>query len=313
MDTPVDADPTGAPIAVCWKWVDLRPEIDPLTGAVSAGDERFGGVGASDRAALEVALQARERWGCEVVVISAGPAPAEVGLREALACGAQRAIRVDLASDAPSESVAAALADALDALVPEVALVICGDYSPDRGSGSVPAFLAARRQVAQALGVVGVEFADRFGPDTPLRVRRRLDGGRREHLALTASAVISVEGSVATLRRAPLSASLSRSRLPVTVTPGPVVDEHPHRPTRAVRPRPRDLAGPAGETALERIRHLTGATTGEGRRRTVLELPPEEAAAVLLAEIARSERDTSNPTAAGTSDADRTATAPSDR
>ena len=313
MDLPTDADLTGAPIAVCWKWVDLRPEIDPLTGAVSARDERFGGVGASDRAALEIALRARERWGCEIVVISAAPAPAEVGLREALACGAQRAIRVDLASDAPSEVVAGALADALDALVPEVGLVICGDYSPDRGSGSVPAFLAARRQVAQALGVVGVEFADRFGPATPLRVRRRLDGGRREHLALTTSAVVSVEGSVATLRRAPLSASLSRSLLTVTVIAGPVTSEHPNRPTRPVRPRPRDLAGPVGETALERIRHLTGATSGEGRRRTVLELPAEDAAAALLAEIARSDRDASNPSPSGASGANGAPSAPSDR
>lgn len=55
-------------VVVAMKWVDLRPEIDPLTGVVSS-DERWFGASASDRAALEWALRAGETWGRPVQVI----------------------------------------------------------------------------------------------------------------------------------------------------------------------------------------------------------------------------------------------------
>ena len=41
---------------------------------------------------------------------------------------------------------------------PGAGLVLCGDLSADRGSGSVPAFLAAHLGAAQALGLVAVEL-----------------------------------------------------------------------------------------------------------------------------------------------------------
>ena len=52
-------------IAVCVKWVDLRPEIDALTGAVSTDERRFG-FSSADEAALELALRIVQARGGDV-------------------------------------------------------------------------------------------------------------------------------------------------------------------------------------------------------------------------------------------------------
>ena len=43
------------------KWVDRRPEVDPLTGAVHT-DARTSGPSDADEAALEWALRIGEAW-----------------------------------------------------------------------------------------------------------------------------------------------------------------------------------------------------------------------------------------------------------
>ncbi len=241
-------------IAVCIKWIGA-----PATPGVSAADE----------AAIEMALRHAEVTGVSVIAVSVGSAAADHGLRQALACGATTAIRVDAPDDMDSAAVAAALAP----VVAHSAAVWCGDYSADRGTGSVPAFLAARLQRQQALGLVGVEFGD------PLRVIRRLDGGRREVLLVTGPAVLSVEGSIARMRRASLRAALASQSAEVwaygtTVAPSgnssPVV-------VRPYRPRARVLAAPVGATALDRLLVLTDASCAPQPGETI-EAGPAEAA-----------------------------------
>ena len=174
-------------IAVCVKWVADRCE---------PGDDRFAAVAAAGG----------ELHHHDVVVVTAGPPSAERALRDALADGATSAIRIDLPTageaaenrgDVPSIVVAAALAEA----VAGAAFVWCGDLSTDRGSGSVPAFLAACLGAAQALGGVAVQMGDEPGGHQVV-VTRRLDGGRRAVVGVKAPAVISVEGAAARLRRA---------------------------------------------------------------------------------------------------------------
>ena len=125
--------------------------------------------------------------------------PVPRSVREAIAAGATSAVRVDASTELDSQVVAVALAEHLG----DRDLVVCGDYSLDRGTGSVPAFLAGELSMAQALGLleVGVDRDDAGA----LRVVRRLDGGRREILDVTPPAVLSVEGSAASLRRASLA------------------------------------------------------------------------------------------------------------
>src|SRR5271165_951834 len=249
--------------ALGWSW--QRAEVDPLTGTVSA-DRHDRGPSLSELAALEHALRLAQRWDAQVVAATVGPAEADAMLRDALAAGAAEALRVEppgrAAGPRPADLVggrpesAAALAVALRQRYEVPDLVLCGDRSADRGTGSFPAFLAAALNAAQALGVVRLEPEG----DGELRVHRRLDGGRREVLRVRRPAVVSVETAGMRLRRAGLPATLASRRAVIPVTRAaaatapriPVLGAHPYRP------RPRELARPSG-TALHRTLELTGA------------------------------------------------------
>jgi electron transfer flavoprotein beta subunit len=263
-------------VGVCLKWVDLRPEVDRLSGAVYH-DARSTGLSDADQAALEWALRAGEAWAEPVIAVTAGPAGADGMLRDALAAGASSVVRIDLDAALPSAAVAAAIVPHLRGCN----VIVCGDLSVDRGSGSVPAFLAAHLGAAQALGLVAVEL----GAAGTVRALRRLDGGRRERLLVPAPAVCSVEGSTARLRRAALHAVLAARRAAVPVHPGPSgPGANGHHAARPYRPRARALPPPHGD-ALDRVRQLTtGASHTTHGQPEVLE--PVAAAARLFDAIA---------------------------
>lgn len=265
-------------IAACLKFVDRRPEVDPLTGEVHT-DVRSSGLSDADQAALEWALRLGESWGEEVVALSAGDQDADAVLREAIAVGASSAIRVEIPRSVASSTVAAALAATADG----VDLFVCGDWSLDRGSGSVPAFLAAHAEAAQALGLVTVEPVERG----VLRCERRLDGGRRERLVVRAPAVISVEGSSARLRRAPLAAALAATRAHVEVRQPALAATLVEAPTRTgpFRPRPRVLPPPPRDLSpRERVLALTGALVERTPPKRIV-MEPGEAADFLLEQL----------------------------
>jgi electron transfer flavoprotein beta subunit len=241
-------------IAVCIKW--------------AAGSESSG-MSAADEAAVETALCHAHATRNTLIAVTVGGPAADQCLRRALACGAATAIRVDAPDAMDSASVAAALGP----VVAHSSTVWCGDYSTDRGTGSVPAFLAALLNRQQALGLISVDFVD------PLRVTRRLDGGRREVLRITGQAVLSVEGSVARLRRAPLRAALSAQKAEVlpygtTLVPTGNASGISMRP---YRPRARVLPAPIGMTPLERLRELTDVSSAPQPGETI-EASPADAA-----------------------------------
>jgi electron transfer flavoprotein beta subunit len=251
-------------IAACWKWI------------APGGDERWAGASESDRAALEVALQLAAAADDDVTVVAVGGPEVEAGLREALAVGAARAVRIDAPADLASEAVARAIV----AAVSGARWIVCGDVSADRGSGSVPAFVAAELGAAQALGLLSVT-ADAGGA----RAVRRLDGGRREVLAVTAPAVLSVEGSAARLRRASLRAELAARSVVVDVLPGPGGPvEHPDAVQR-YRPRARALAAPVG-APLARVLQLTDAGGSTSTTHELVSLDPAAAADRILDALA---------------------------
>jgi len=258
-------------IAVCWKWVSLDRERE--------ADRRWSGVSTADEAALEVALSIAERADMtpgaapsEVTVICLGPPSADDVLREAIAAGATAAVRVDASTELDSQVVAVALAEHLG----DRDLVVCGDYSLDRGTGSVPAFLAGELSMAQALGLleVGLDHVD-----GALRVVRRLDGGRREILDVTPPAVLSVEGSAASLRRASLAASLAARTAPVASVPGPH-GRLPESEIHPYRPRARVLPAPTGGS-LDRVRQILDVGGSDTHAELVTLDPPAAASKIL--------------------------------
>ena len=266
-------------VAVCLKWVDQRVDADALLRA-ELPDERFAGVSASDQAALEWALRYRDGLeAAQVVVITVGPAPAEAVLRDAMAVGADRAVRVDMPFGAPSRFVAGALA----AVATGAHVIWCGDASFDRGTGSVPAYLAADLDIAQALGLVAIELPEHGRG--PIGALRRLDGGRRERVSIDGPTVLSVEGSTAMLRRAPLRGLLGKPPIDVVSGATPMLPVQVHE-ARPYRPRARTFAPPAGATALERIKALTSAGSAPNTHGDAETLDPPAAADRILAALA---------------------------
>ncbi len=277
--------------AMGWSWQEA--DVDPLTGAISASPHDRGPDGA-DFAALEHAMSLAEKWDAQVIAATVGPAEADEMLKDALAAGATGALRVEPARRSslprPAELVGggqnrpAAFAAALRQRYGVPDLVLCGDRSADRGTGSFPAFLAAALNAAQALGVVRLEPEG----DGELRVHRRLDGGRREVLRVRCPAVVSVEAAGVRLRRAGLPETLASRRAVIPVVDAPAVAGHrvPVLGAHPYRPRPRELPVPSG-TALHRTLELTGALVERTPPTVVGPLPPAQAADELLGYLRR--------------------------
>src|SRR5450755_2802757 len=277
--------------ALGWSWQET--EVDPLTGILTA-DPRDRGPGRSELAALEQALRLAQRWDARVVAATVGPGDADSLLRDALAAGADEALRVEVlagsAGPLPADLVggeqesATALAAALRQRYGVPDLVLCGDRSADRGTGSFPAFLAAALNAAQVLGVVRMEPEG----DGELRVHRRLDGGRREVLRVRCPAVVSVEAAGVRLRRAGLPETLASRRAVIPVIDAPATAGHrvPVLGAYPYRPRPRGLPVPSG-TALHRTLQLTGALAERTPPTVLGPLSPEQAADELLGYLRR--------------------------
>jgi electron transfer flavoprotein beta subunit len=272
-------------VLVAMKWVPLRVEIDPLTGAQHV-DDRFSGASPADLAALEWALRLGETRSQPVVAVTVGPAAADAMLRDAIAVGATRAVRVGDRGGESSETVARAIAAV--ARRERATSVLAGDWSLDRGSGSVPPLIADELDWPMACGLVSLSIGD----DSTVSLERRLDGGRRERLQLSpgATAVLSVEGATARLRRAPL-AGVVAARMAVIehVAHGQLGVSATHAVSSAhvepYRPRTRIHDGPSTTLdARRRVEILTGAFSDRTPPQRV-ELSPAAAAERIIEQL----------------------------
>lgn len=260
-------------MVACLRITDLRPGVDPLTGAITR-DTWGNGLSAADAAALEHALRIAEAWSGRVLAITVGPSTIEPVLKEVMALGAS-VVRVPTEEAATDQGYAEELAGDQQGLARTVtaaiapfgqpSLVLCGDRSVDRGTGALPAFLAHELGAAQALGLVSIGVD---GATQALIGERRLDGGWRERLRVPLPAVCSVEGAGIRLRRAPLAGALWAEAASVTThEPAPRLDRGSSDgssathvgATRAFEPRTRVLPAPDSHDPRIRLLALTGA------------------------------------------------------
>ncbi|MGE5289221.1 MAG: mycofactocin-associated electron transfer flavoprotein beta subunit [Micromonosporaceae bacterium] len=282
----------GAGIGVALKLAAGRVDVDPLTG-VAEPDRVPAGASAAGLAALEIALMLRDSWQTQVVVATAGSADAEPMLRDALARGADHAIRIEVpyghaagwghgagmpGTPSALDTAAGLLANALAGCP----VVLCGgassDHSHRSGTGAVPALIAAHGGRAQALGLTRVEPGPEQGT---VHAERRLDGGWRERLLVRAPMVLSIEGGTARPRRAALATVLASRNAEITVLSGagagPPDQEEGAMIVMPYRPRARVLPAPGGETPLDRVMSLLGTGTHRGQTERVQAEPPAAA------------------------------------
>ena len=201
-------------IAVCVKQVVTREwplRVDEARTWVEDRDASFE-MNEPDAYALEEALRLREQHGGEVVVCSAGPARAAQVVREALARGADRAIRVE--GDGLAAADAAMVAEALAAAMrdEQFELVLTGLQSDDQGFAQTGVVLAELLGIPHATIIMEVQVAD-----GRLRVKRELEGGWFQWVSMPTPALLTIQSGINQLRYATLKGIMAAKRKEVRV------------------------------------------------------------------------------------------------
>lgn len=261
-------------IAVCLARVpDPKTiEVDPLTGEID-GSRMLHILNPSDAAALELALRLR-RDGDTLMALSVGDVDAEMVLREALAVGADRVLRLweEGRTNTKPAVTSLLLAAALQTEgVPD--LVFCGGRSLGRGSGKLPALLGEYLGWPVVTDIIQLEIQA-----ARVYFQRRLIRGGRSEGEVTMPAVLAIAADNVELRYASLPRLMQARRASIPVRQLPDLGLSPldlnfHASTvhaaTPPRPRPRTIHIPTGDLAPhERVGQIMSA--GVGRKTTQL-------------------------------------------
>ena len=244
-------------IAACIKQVPTRewqPRLNDAKTWIREGDASFE-MNEPDAYALEECLRLRERHGGEVVVCAAGPARVAQVIREALARGADRAIHVEHEGLASADAfvTAAALADAMREEAFD--LVLTGLQSDDQGHAQVGVILAERLGIPHGTIIMDVQVED-----GRLRVKRELEGGWFQWVALPLPALLTIQSGINQLRYATLKGIMAAKKKDVRrVVPAALAE--PRQSIRSLyvpgkTKRTQMLDGSATEAAAELVRRL---------------------------------------------------------
>ena len=196
-------------IAVCIKQVPTRewqPRLNDQKTWIREQDVGYE-MNEPDAYALEESLRLREKHGGEVVVCSAGPARVQTVIREALARGADRAIHVE--HDSLGAADAFVLADALAAAMKEEKfdLVLTGLQSDDQGHGQTGVILAERLGIPSSTIIMEVQVER-----GALRVKRELEGGWFQWIAMPLPALLTIQSGINQLRYATLKGIMAAKK-----------------------------------------------------------------------------------------------------
>ena len=132
-------------------------------------------INPDDKNAIEAALALKDQNGAEVIVVTMGPPPAEGMLREIMAMGADRAVRVSGREFGGSDTFATSqiLAAAINKIgVDEDDIVFCGRQAIDGDTAQVGP------QIAEKLGIPQITYAaDIKVEGKKVTVKRMLEDG----------------------------------------------------------------------------------------------------------------------------------------
>jgi electron transfer flavoprotein beta subunit len=244
-------------IAVCIKQVPTRewqPRLRDDKAWIREQDVSYE-MNEPDAYALEEALRLREKHGGEVVVCSAGPVRVQQVLREALARGADRALHVE--DDALSSADASVTAGAMAAAMTEEKfdLVLTGLQSDDQGHGQTGVVLAERLGIPHSTIIMEVQV-----DAGTLRVKRELEGGWFQWVAMPLPALLTIQSGINQLRYATLKGIMAAKKkeirkvaLPAGLQPAQQIVAL-SLPSRAKQTQ--IIGGSAAEAARELVRRL---------------------------------------------------------
>jgi electron transfer flavoprotein beta subunit len=132
-------------------------------------------INPDDKNAVEAALKLKDATGCEVVVVTMGPPPAEGMLRELIAMGADRGVLISGREFGGSDTFATSqiIAAAINRIgVAKDDIVFCGRQAIDGDTAQVGP------QIAEKLGIPQISYAaDIKVGDGKVTVKRMLEDG----------------------------------------------------------------------------------------------------------------------------------------
>jgi electron transfer flavoprotein beta subunit len=156
-------------------------------------------INEADAYALEAALLLKEKHGGEVVVLCAGPERAGQAIREALAKGADRGLFIEC-EDLPELDTLAVAQRLVSAVKPEQPdLILTGLQSDDLGLGQTGVVMAELLGIPHATIIMQAEVQD-----GTIRVKRELENGWFQWVALPMPALLTVQSGISKLRYATL-------------------------------------------------------------------------------------------------------------
>jgi electron transfer flavoprotein beta subunit len=196
-------------IAVCIKQVPTREWHPRLTddGTWIREQDVSYEMNEPDAYALEEGLRLREKHGGEVVVCSAGPARVQQVIREALARGADRAIHVEDPALGAADAFAAAAALAPPMAAEQFDLILTGLQSDDQGHAQFGPVLATRLGVPHSTIIMEVQVDGQS-----LRVKRELEGGWFQYVAMPLPALLTIQSGINQLRYATLKGIMAAKK-----------------------------------------------------------------------------------------------------
>jgi electron transfer flavoprotein beta subunit len=244
-------------IAVCIKQVPTRewqPRLNDDKTWIREGDASFE-MNEPDAYALEEGLRLKEKHGGEVVVCSAGPSRVAQVIREALARGADRAIHVedDALASADAFLTSAALAAAMQE--EKFDLVLTGLQSDDQGFAQVGVIMAEILGLPHATIIMEVNV-----DGSSLRVKRELEGGWFQWVAMPLPAVLTIQSGINQLRYATLKGIMAAKKKEI-----------------------RKAAAPGGAAAKQKIVSLYAPE--KGKKTQIIPGSPAEAAKELVRKL----------------------------
>jgi electron transfer flavoprotein beta subunit len=244
-------------IVVCIKQVvtrEMQVRVNEAQTWIRDGEASWE-LNEPDAYALEEALRLREKHGGEVVVISAGPTRVTQVLREALARGADRAIHVDGEHLATADAFTAAAALAAGLGSEKIDLVLTGLQSDDQGFAQVGVVLAEKLGVSHSTIIMDVQVQGET-----LRVKRELEGGWFQWIAMPLPAVLTIQSGINQLRYATLKGIMAAKKKEIRAVPAPPAPPARQRITAVYMPekskQTRMIGGSPAEAAAELVRAL---------------------------------------------------------
>jgi len=188
-------------ILVAIKQVPVRDStlrVDAAGRWIDEADLSFE-INEPDAYALEEALQLKEKHGGEVVALCAGPGRAQTTIREALAKGADRAVHVEEENLGAFDSLGVARLLAAAAKAENADLILTGLQSDDLGSGQTGVIMAELLGLPHSTIIMQAEVNG-----SAIRVKRELEDGWFQHIAMPLPAVLTIQSGINKLRYATL-------------------------------------------------------------------------------------------------------------